>query len=112
LTLVCPITVLPISDLDRNHTSVLARRERMTMLAELVDVVIGVDTHKHTHTAAVIAAATGAAGEDLTVGTDPDGYAELVAKNIEYATAIKAVAANVIDESHRLGDTPTAPAAD
>lgn len=28
------------------------------MLAELVEVVIGVDTHKHTHTAAVVAAAT------------------------------------------------------
>ena len=32
----------------------------MAMLAELVEVVIGVDTHKHTHTAAVVAAATGA----------------------------------------------------
>lgn len=51
----------------------------MTMLAELVDVVIGVDTHKHTHTAAVVVAATGAAPENLTVDTDPDGYAELVA---------------------------------
>lgn len=51
----------------------------MTMLAELVDVVIGVDTHKHTHTAAVVTAATGAAAADLTVATDPDGYAELVA---------------------------------
>jgi transposase len=51
----------------------------MTMLAELVDVVIGVDTHKHTHTAAVVTAATGAAAEDVTVDTDPDGYAELVA---------------------------------
>lgn len=51
----------------------------MAMLAELVDVVIGVDTHKHTHTAAVIIAATGAAAEDLIVDTDPDGYAELVA---------------------------------
>lgn len=51
----------------------------MTMLAELVDVVIGVDTHKHTHTAAVVIAATGAASEDVTVDTDADGYAELVA---------------------------------
>ena len=51
----------------------------MTMLAESVDVVIGVDTHKHTHTAAVVTASTGAAVEDLTVGTDPDGYAELLA---------------------------------
>ena len=26
----------------------------MTMLSEIVDVVIGVDTHKHTHTAAMV----------------------------------------------------------
>lgn len=51
----------------------------MTMLADLVDVVIGVDTHKHSHTAAVVTASTGAAVEDLTIDTDPDGYAELVA---------------------------------
>ena len=50
----------------------------MTMLAEQVDVVIGVDTHKHTHTAAVVIARTGAAIDELTVPTDPDGYAALV----------------------------------
>ena len=32
----------------------------MAMLADLVELVIGVDTHKHTHTAAVVVAATGA----------------------------------------------------
>jgi len=32
----------------------------MAILAELVDLVIGVDTHKHTHTAAVVVATTGA----------------------------------------------------
>ena len=31
----------------------------MTMLADQVDVVIGVDTHKHTNTAAVVRASTG-----------------------------------------------------
>lgn len=51
----------------------------MPMLAEMVDVVIGVDTHTHTHTAVVVLAATGAVVEDLTVATDPDGYRELVA---------------------------------
>lgn len=50
----------------------------MTMLAEVVDVVIGVDTHKDTHTAAVIDSRTGAVLEELTVDTDPDGYAALV----------------------------------
>lgn len=51
----------------------------MTRLAEIVDVVIGVDTHKDTHTAAVIDATTGAVLDQATVATDPDGYAALVA---------------------------------
>ena len=48
------------------------------MLAEQVEVVIGVDTHKHTHTAAVVAATTGAVLAQLTVNTDPAGYKALV----------------------------------
>jgi transposase len=51
----------------------------MSMLAELVDVVIGVDTHKHTHTAALCDARTGAVLARTTVTADGDGYAELVA---------------------------------
>jgi transposase len=51
----------------------------MTMLAERADVVIGVDTHKHTHTGAVVTAGTGAERENRTVLTDEAGYAELVA---------------------------------
>jgi transposase len=51
----------------------------MSMLTELVEVVIGVDTHKHTHTAAVLDARTGAVLDRATVTTDPDGYAELLA---------------------------------
>ncbi len=50
----------------------------MTMLAEIVDIVMGVDTHKHTHTAAVVTAA-GAAVGDITVPTDPDGYDAIIA---------------------------------
>lgn len=50
----------------------------MSMLAELVEIVIGVDTHKHTHTAAVVVASTGAVIEDLTVSTDPAGLLELI----------------------------------
>jgi transposase len=48
------------------------------MLAELVDVVIGVDTHTDTHTAAVVTAATGALVATVTVPADADGYTELV----------------------------------
>jgi len=49
----------------------------MTMLAETVDIVIGVDTHKHTHTAALVTS-TGALLEERTVTTDPRGYAEIL----------------------------------
>jgi transposase len=48
------------------------------MLAELVDVVIGVDTHTDTHTAAVVTAATGALVATATVPADAEGYVELV----------------------------------
>ncbi len=48
------------------------------MLADDLDVVIGVDTHKHTHTAAAVSA-TGAVLEQLTVRADPKGYRPLIA---------------------------------
>ena len=50
----------------------------MAMLADAVEVVIGVDTHKHTHTAAVLAAATGQILATLTVTAIPDGYRQLL----------------------------------
>lgn len=49
------------------------------MLAELVELVIGVDTHTDTHTAALLTASTGAVLATVTVNTDPDGYAALLA---------------------------------
>jgi transposase len=50
----------------------------MSMLADDHDVVIGVDTHKHTHTAAALRP-TGAVLEQLTVPADPRGYRRLIA---------------------------------
>jgi transposase len=50
----------------------------MVMLADLVQIVIGVDTHKHTHTAAVMAAGTGQTVAMLTVATNPGGYRQLL----------------------------------
>jgi transposase len=50
----------------------------MAMLAELVEVVIGVDTHKHTHTAAVVAAATGATTVTMTVAATAAGSQQLL----------------------------------
>jgi transposase len=51
----------------------------MAMLADLVDVVIGVDTHKHTHTIAIVTAATGAVVNQATVAATTAGYQQLLA---------------------------------
>jgi transposase len=51
----------------------------MAILAELVDLVIGVDTHKHTHTAAVVQAVSGAVVDQVTVSATPAGYHQLLA---------------------------------
>ena len=50
----------------------------MTVLADAVDVVIGVDPHKHTHTAAAVAADTGKHHASRTCSADPDGFTELL----------------------------------
>ena len=51
----------------------------MAMLADLVELVIGVDTHKDTHTAAVVQAVSGAMLEQVTVPATPAGYRKLLA---------------------------------
>ncbi len=50
----------------------------MSMLAELVELVIGVDTHADTHTAALVATANGALLTTITVPADAVGYAQLL----------------------------------
>ena len=50
----------------------------LTHLREVVDVVIGVDTHVHTHSAAMVDAATGGVLDEITVEATAEGYAELV----------------------------------
>jgi len=51
----------------------------MHMLADTVELVIGVDTHKDTHTAAVVTATTGAVLAQATVSATPAGYRQLLA---------------------------------
>jgi transposase len=51
----------------------------MTSLTDVADLVIGVDTHVQTHTAAAVDARTGAVLGQLTVATTSEGYAALVA---------------------------------
>jgi transposase len=50
----------------------------LTDLREVVDVVIGVDTHVHTHTAAAVDSGTGGVLDQITVEATADGYAQLV----------------------------------
>lgn len=50
----------------------------LTDLREVVVVVIGIDTHVHTHSAAVIDAATGGVLDEITVEATEQGYGELV----------------------------------
>ena len=54
----------------------------MSIVAEQVDIVIGVDTHKHTHTAALVLP-NGGIHTTLTMTADPDGY------NTVFNTAVK-----------------------
>jgi transposase len=50
----------------------------MAMLADLVEHVIGVDTHKDTHTAAVVQAVSGAVVTQATVPATLAGYQQLL----------------------------------
>ena len=50
----------------------------LTDLREVVDVVIGVDTHVQTHSAAVVDTATGGVLDEITVEATAEGYCELV----------------------------------
>ena len=46
----------------------------LTPLREVVEVVIGVDTHVRTHSAAVVDAGTGAVLDQITVEATAEGY--------------------------------------
>jgi transposase len=56
----------------------LGQEVLMGMLADMVDHVIGVDTHRDTHTAAIVQAGTGAAGVEREVRADASGYRQLL----------------------------------
>ena len=78
----------------------------LTDLREMVDVVIGVDTHVHTHSAAVVDTATGGVLDEITVEATAEGYAELV----EFANNHAMLRAWAIEGTggHGAGPEPTA----
>ena len=57
----------------------------MRTLAERIDFVLGVDTHKHTHTAALVTPAGGVV-DHLTLSADADGSAKLLTFAREHAS--------------------------
>src|SRR5688500_2169449 len=57
----------------------------LTDLREVVDVVIGVDTHVHTHSAAAVDARTGGVLGEITVEATADGYEQVVEFADEHA---------------------------
>jgi transposase len=60
------------------------------MLADSCDVVIGVDTHRDTHTLAAVQAFSGGLLATRTVSTDPDGYQAALAFGNEHAPDARA----------------------
>lgn len=58
----------------------------LTDLREVVDVVIGVDTHVQTHSAAAVDARTGGVLDEITVEATSEGYAQLTDFADEHAT--------------------------
>ncbi|MDA8289873.1 MAG: transposase, partial [Actinomycetota bacterium] len=71
----------------------------MTMLADQVDLVIGVDTHKHTNTAAVVSAATGGLLDEMTASTTTDGNEVL----FKMATSLDGARALAIEGTNSYG---------
>jgi transposase len=59
--------------------------DSLTDLREVVDVVIGVDTHVHTHSAAVVDARTGGVLDAITVEATAEGYEQVVEFADEHA---------------------------
>jgi hypothetical protein len=80
----------------------------LTDLREVVDVVIGVDTHVHTHSAAVVDAATGGVLDEITVEATAEGYAELTSPG-EQRGNVSDSSATGSHPTHRLFGSATSP---
>jgi hypothetical protein len=78
---VCPVTVLPGVGPDQSRPRRRPGKEstRCACWQTSSSSPVGVDTHKHTHTAAVVQAVSGAMLEQVTVPATPAGYRKLLA---------------------------------
>jgi hypothetical protein len=73
------------------------------MLAERVDYVIGVDTHRDSHAAAVVAVLSGALEVDITIVANPIGYKRLLRFARQHARSAR-VGDRVVGELWRRSD--------
>jgi transposase len=98
---------VPLGDSSQagtDHDRVWKENGRMAMLAEQVDAVIGVDTHRDTHTVE-IATPTGAPIAALTAENNPDGYAAVLEWVAEHAPGPRLVFAVEGTRSYGAGLT-------
>jgi transposase len=82
----------------------------MTMLADVVDAVIGGDTHRDTHALEMVAP-SGATIAVLSVGNDEDGFAEAIAWIAEHAPGPRVVVGLEGTRSYGIGLARAAAAA-
>jgi len=76
----------------------------MTIVADQVDAVIGVDTHTDTHSAALVTS-LGAVLAERTVPASPTGYAQLIAWATEHAPGARLLWALEGTRAHGIGLT-------
>jgi UDP-N-acetylmuramyl tripeptide synthase len=75
------------------------------MLADTVELVIGVDTHKDTYTAAVVQAVSGAVVDQVTVPATPAGYQQLLRfADRQDGRRVWAIEGSLPDRLNRSGD--------
>ena len=82
----------------------------MPLLAELVDAVVGVDTHRDTHQVE-IALPSGAPIASTTISNDTTGYAELLAWIVDHAPGPRLVVSIEGTRSYGVGLARAAAAA-
>src|SRR5579884_144238 len=75
----------------------------MPMLADIVDAVVGGDTHADTHTLEIVTAPVGAVIATLTIDNDLDGYAEAIAWIAEHAPGPRVVVGLEGTRSYGIG---------
>ena len=95
---------------DSSTRSLLKRTRPVPLLADLVDAVVGVDTHRDSHEVE-IALPTGTPIATCSISNDSSGYAELLAWILDHAPGPRLVVSIEGTRSYGLGLTRAVTAA-